>query len=69
VNSLEYQRNTINGYYGESFSLIFEAAPKTKLPQGRYEMTTDGLPGFTALVVPTGRRQRQFEIVINRITR
>ena len=69
VNPLEYQQNIIRGYYGESFSLIFEAQGKTKLPQGRYEMTTDGLSGFTALIVPTGRRQRQFEIVVNRITR
>ena len=68
VNSLEYQQNTINGYYGESFSLIFEAPQRTKLPQDRYKMTSDGLPDFTALVVPTGLRQRQFEIVINRIT-
>jgi hypothetical protein len=69
VNPLEHQQNVLNGYYGESFSLIFEAQGKTKLPQGRYDMTSSGLPDFTALIVPTGRRQRQFEIVVNRITR
>jgi hypothetical protein len=69
VNLLEYQQNTINGYYGESFSLIFEAQQRLTLSQDRYEMRTEGLPDFSALIVPTGRRRRQFEVIINRITR
>jgi len=69
VNSLEHQQNTIDGYYGESFSLIFEAQQRLTLSQDVYEMRSDGLPDFSALIVPTGRRRRQFEVIVNRITR
>ena len=69
VNRLERQQNTLQGYYGESYSLIFEGPDRVLLSQGSYEMNTDGLSGFSALVVPTGRRLRQYEVIVNRITR
>ena len=69
VNLLERQSNTLRGYYGDSYSLIFEGPDRVLLSQGTYAINTDGLSGFTALIVPTGRRQRQYELIVNRITR
>ena len=69
VNQLERQSNTLRGYYGDSYSLIFEGPERVLLLQGTYEMHADGLAGFAALLVPTGRRQRQYELIVNRITR
>lgn len=69
VNDLTRLENSTRGYYGDCFSMIFEGPGRTRLTQGKYEFAADGLPSFTALVVPTGRRQREYEIVINRLTR
>ena len=69
VNVLDQSGNTIRGYYGECFSLIFEGAGRRGLDQNTYEMRTDGLANFDALLVPTGRAQRQYEVIANRVTR
>ena len=69
VNTLELLQNSSRGYYGEVFSLIFEGSKRQTLQQGRYEMMVDGLAPFSALVVPTGRAQRQYEVIINRLGR
>ena len=69
VNTLDLIENTSGGYYGEVFSLIFEGSQRKTLSQGRYEMMVDGLAAFSALVVPTGRAQRQYEVIINRLSR
>lgn len=69
VNQLERSANTIRGYYGDTLSMIFEGPERHILVQGTYEVSGDGLSPFTALVVPTGRRQRQYELIINRVTR
>ena len=69
VNPLELLQNTTRGYYGEVFSLIFEGSKRQTLLQGRYQMMVDGLAVFSALVVPTGRAQRQYEVIINRLGR
>lgn len=69
VTPLEQQRNTLGGYYGESFSLIFETQQRLKLAQGSYRMTGEGMDLGSVLMVPTGRAQRQYEVVVNRITR
>ena len=69
VNRLERMQNTVGGYYGECYSLIFETSAKVRVTQDVYEMRADGLESFSALLVPTGRRQRQFEIIVNHLTR
>lgn len=69
VNTLDLLENTSRGYYGEVFSLIFEGSQRKTLLQGRYEMMVDGLAAFSALVVPTGRAQRQYEVIVNRLSR
>ena len=69
VNRLELQANTLRGYYGEVFSLVFEGSRRERLAQDSYEIHVDGLPNFTALVVPTGRVRRKYEIIINHLTR
>ena len=69
VNQLERSQNILRGYYGESFSLIFEGEAPRPLGQGVYVMRTSGLDSFSALVVPTGRDRTQYEIIVNHITR
>jgi hypothetical protein len=68
VNNLDNQANAIGGAYGECFSLIFEGSDRLRLDQGVYEFTFNGLEPFSALLVPTGRRRRQFELIINHVT-
>ena len=69
VNVLERFGNTVRGYYGECYSLIFEGGGKAKLTQDVYDMHVNGLENFSALMVPTGLASRQFEIVVNHVTR
>ena len=69
VNKLERSQNVLRGYYGECFSLIFTAPERVSIRQDPYEMRTDGLGIFSALIVPTGRHQREYEIIVNHITR
>lgn len=69
VNSLERSQNTIRGYYGDCFSLIFEGPKKNAFDQGTYEMQIDGLADFSALLVPTGQGRRQYELIVNRVGR
>ena len=69
VNRLERMQNSVGGYYGECYSLIFESSAKVRLTQDVYEMRTDGLESFSALLVPTGRGPREFEIIVNHLAR
>jgi hypothetical protein len=69
VNSDERKTNAIRGSYGESFSLVFEGDEKLQLNQDIFDFAVDGMQPFSALVVPTGRRRKQYEIVINHVTR
>jgi hypothetical protein len=69
VNRLERMQNTVGGYYGECYSLIFESSAKVRLTQDVYEIRAEGLESFSALVVPTGRRLREFEIIVNHLAR
>jgi hypothetical protein len=69
VKSLEVPENTIGGYYGEVFSLVFEGPRKGPLVQGRYEIRIAGLPDFTALVVPISRGLKDYEIIVNHLGR
>ena len=69
VNVLERMANTTSGYYGESFSLIFEGRSKTRLVQDLYELQGDAFDPVSVLLVPTGRASRQYELIINHLTR
>jgi hypothetical protein len=69
VNLIDRLRNTTRGYYGESFSLVFESGAKRKLQQATYELRTEGLEMFSALMVPTDRSRESYEIIVNHITR
>ncbi|HEX6125006.1 MAG TPA: twin-arginine translocation signal domain-containing protein [Pyrinomonadaceae bacterium] len=69
VNPIERLGNTTRGFYGESFSLIFESRAKHRLFQDTYSFRVEGMDQFSALLVPTGRRGRQYEIIINHVTR
>jgi len=69
VNLLERPQNTIGGYYGECFSLVFEGDLMRQLKQGSYSIETNGVPQFSALLVPIGMRRVKYEIVVNHISR
>jgi hypothetical protein len=70
VNLNEDLRNTSTGVYGESFSLIFEINnDEVRLVQDVYTVSTPGIQQFSPLIVPTGRRSRQYEVIINHLTR
>ena len=69
VNPLERQQNTIQGYYGESFSLVFESQQRLKLNQGIYGVSGGGLDMESVLLVPTGAERRHYEVIVNRVTR
>jgi hypothetical protein len=69
VNPLERQANTLRGYYGESFSLVFESPERLKLTQGIYQITGGGLDVHSVLMVPTGIERKKYEVVINHLTR
>jgi hypothetical protein len=70
VSSVGSEANDKRGYSGNSFSAIF-AAIRTdlSLEQGIYEMKSEGIDGFSALLVPTGRRRKEFELVVNNLSR
>jgi hypothetical protein len=69
VNRLERQPNVLRGYYGESYSLVFVSPRDERIVQDNYELSADGLKSFSALIVPTSRGEREYEIIVNRITR
>jgi hypothetical protein len=69
VNPLERQINTLRGYYGESFSLIFESQQRLRLGQGIYRLAGGGLDFESVLLVPTGIGGNQYEVLINHLTR
>jgi hypothetical protein len=69
VHPLERQMNTIEGYYGESFSLIFESQQRTKLNQGIYRVSGGGLDMSSLLLVPTGIERNKYEVLVNHVTR
>jgi hypothetical protein len=70
VNVSENLQNTSTGVYGESFSLIFEINnDEISLKQDIYIVSAPGIEPFSPLIVPTGRRSRQYEVVINHLTR
>lgn len=69
VTAIESPQNTLGGYYGECFSLIFTGSERRPLPQGTYTMATPGLEPFSALLVPVDRNRIRYEIIVNHVTR
>jgi hypothetical protein len=69
VNVLERMANSTRGYYGESFSLIFENRGKDRLSQDVYELEGSDIEPVSVLLVPTGRASRQYELIVNHLTR
>ncbi|PYT00797.1 MAG: hypothetical protein DMF63_05685 [Acidobacteria bacterium] len=69
VKNVVRKANTKRGYSGECYSAIFKTRGKESLSQGVYEMRTAGLNEFSALLVPTGRKRTEFELVVNHLKR
>jgi hypothetical protein len=69
VNSVRRPANAKRGYSGNCFSAIFKTKRNSTLDQGIYEMKSAGLDRFSALLVPTGRRRTEFELVVNNLSR
>jgi hypothetical protein len=67
VNKINRRANSARGYSGECFSLIFKSRRNPPFAQGIYEMQSAGVDQFSALLVPTGRRGREYELVVNRL--
>ena len=65
----ERSGNTLRGYYGDCFSLIFEGDGRRQLNQDSYLMETEGLRQFSALLVPVGIERTKYELIVNHITR
>jgi hypothetical protein len=69
VNSVARPANLKRGYSGNSFSAIFKPKGEGSLDQGIYEMKSSGVDGFSALLVPTGRRRSEVELLVNNLSR
>lgn len=69
VNNLARRANEMRGYSGESFSMIFKCRGEERLAQGVYELGAPGIDEVSALIVPTSRRNREYEILVNRVNR
>jgi len=70
VNVSENLKNLSTGVYGEGFSLIFEINnDDVRLNQDVYIVSAPGIQTFSPLIVPTGRLSRQYEVIINHLTR
>jgi hypothetical protein len=69
VTSISRKTNLKRGYSGECFSAIFKSRGEEALSQGVYEMRAAGLDNFSALLVPTGRKRAEFELVVNHLKR
>ena len=70
VNVAEKLQNSLTGVYGEGFSLIFEIKnDEVRLKQDVYIVSAPGIQTFSPLIVPTGRLSRQYEVIINHLTR
>lgn len=67
VNKINRRVNSARGYSGECFSLIFKSRRNKGFAQGIYEMQSAGMDQFSALLVPTGRRGREYELVVNHL--
>ena len=68
VNRIERLQNTLGGYYGECFSLIFDGDERDSLSQDTYELHA-GSVEFPALVVPVGLHRKRYEVIVNHLTR
>ena len=69
VNSVGRAANSKRGYSGSCYSAIFKTRGAGSLDQGIYEMKSAGVGRFSALLVPTGRRRKEFELVVNNLSR
>ncbi len=69
VNDVGRSANSKRGYSGECLSVVFKGRGQDGFAQAVYEMKSAGLDRFSALLVPTGRRSREFEMIVNRLTR
>ena len=69
VNGVRRGANTGRGYSGECFSVIFNGRGGKRLGQGVYTMRSASLDEFMALIVPTGRRTKEYEVIVNRLKR
>jgi len=70
VKQNESLRNRVLGSYGESFSLVFENGSRDRsvLTQGVYQVSGNGME-FELLVVPIGPEKKQYQVVINHLSR
>jgi len=68
VNRIERLHNTVQGYYGECFSLIFDGDRAESFSQSIYEIRIESVE-FSALVVPVGLNRKRYEVIVNHLSR
>ena len=69
VNGIGREANDKRGYSGNCFSAIFAPTRSDRsLDQGIYEMQSEGIDKFSGLLVPTGRRRQEYELVVNNLS-
>jgi hypothetical protein len=68
VNPIQREKNTLRGYYGESFSMVFESQQRVSLAQGSYRISGGELDMTSVLLVPTGLDRKQYELMVNHVT-
>lgn len=69
VAELASKANQFRGYYGESFSLMFEGPRNASLVAGTYEFKHERLGEFSLFVSPVGKSGTDYEVIVNRIRR
>ena len=69
VNNLVRKANSTRGYSGECFSMIFECLGGKNIQQDVYQVASPEMDEVSAMIVPTTRDNREYEIVVNRVTR
>jgi hypothetical protein len=67
VTDLKREANEKRLFGGESYSLLFEAPRKVRLPQDVYPVRHFALGEFSLLLVPVGIKGNRYEAIINRI--
>ena len=65
VTKLAYRSNELRGYYGESFSLLFEG-PNGRM-SGIHQLRHPALGEFAFFINSVGERGTSYEIIVNRI--
>lgn len=69
VLELTNKQNELRGFYGESFSLLFEGGQGSRIEAGMHTFKHDVLGEVSFFVSPVDRNGTSYEVIVNRIRR